>query len=381
MSAWIFWVSFVGAAFSYFLYPLILAMLPARQRFQIPDSLDDEHLPHLTLIVTVHNEARRIGSKLADVAALDYPRDRLEILIASDVSTDETDDIIRTAGHPVRLVRADERRGKEYAQWCAIREARGELLVFSDVATRMPADSLRNLARCFVDPNVGAVSSEDRFISKDGSIVGEGLYVRYEMWLRRLESGRAGLVGLSGSFFAARRHVCESWDTAAPSDFTVAFNCARLGHVAITSRDVVGIYSDVSDPQSEYRRKLRTVMRGITALVRHPYVLNPFRFGLFSFQVLGHKLMRWLVPWFLLVLFGTSVLLVLTTPAWIYSAALAAQVVFYTLVVLGACSTWLRSRAPIRIPYFFVEVNLAIAHATLLYLGGTRMTVWSPSRR
>lgn len=381
MSAWVFWVSLVGATFSYFLYPLILTVIPARRRPRAPGSVADDRLPHLTLIVTVHNEARRIRDKLADLAALDYPRDRLEILVASDASTDGTDEIVRAAGKTVRLVRADERRGKEYAQWCAIRVARGDVLVFSDVATRMPPQSLRNLARCFVDPKVGAVSSEDRFVSNEGSLVGEGLYVRYEMWLRRLESCRAGLVGLSGSFFAARRHVCEQWDTVAPSDFTVALNCVRLGYTAITSPDVVGIYHDVSDPRSEYRRKLRTVMRGITALVRHPHVLDPFRFGLFSFQVWGHKLMRWLVPWFLVMLLVASVILVLTEPTWFYSTALTVQVAFYVLVVLGAASTWLRSQAPIRIPYFFVEVNLAIAHATLLYLGGTRMTVWSPSRR
>ena len=124
-------------------------------------------------------------------------------------------------------MRADERRGKEYAQFCAIEKASGDILVFSDVATRFPQDAFRKLASRFRDRAVGAVSSEDRFISNDGRIVGEGMYVRYEMWLRKLESVHAGLVGLSGSFFAARREVCADWDIHSPSsgcDITLKIN-------------------------------------------------------------------------------------------------------------------------------------------------------------
>ena len=197
----LFYATAVLCCYSYFLYPLILRLLPRRQAVRSAADV----LPRLSLIITVHNEAARVGTKLENTLGIDYPDDRLEIIVASDGSTDATDAIVAGfADRGVRLVRADARKGKEYAQLCAIREASGEILVFSDVATQIPADALRLIAAGFDDARVGAVSSEDRFISQDGSVAGEGAYVKYEMWLRRLESDRAGLVGLSGSFFAAR---------------------------------------------------------------------------------------------------------------------------------------------------------------------------------
>ncbi len=279
----------------------------------------------------------------------------------------------------VRLVRADERKGKEYAQLCAIRASKGEILVFSDVATQIPVDALRLLAARFADPQVGALSSEDQFISNDGSVVGEGAYVKYEMWLRRLESDRAGLVGLSGSFFAARRQVCDDWDIYCPSDFNSALNTAKLGLVAITCPDVVGIYKDVEDSSLEYRRKMRTVIRGITAISRHPEVLNPARMGMFAFQVWSHKIMRWGVPWFMAIFLLLT--LALLGQGMTYTLALIAQLVFYGLAVAGWLSAGLRKNTLVKIIYFFVQTNLALAQATVSFILGKRMTVWTPSKR
>jgi len=372
----LFWISVFGVLFSYFLYPLILALLPARRTLQLGSGTASE--PSVTLIVTAHNEEHRIRSKIENCLALDYPK--LEILIASDASDDGTDAVVAEyASQGVRLARAEERKGKEHAQLQAIRKATGEILVFSDVATSIAPDAIRRLIRYYEDPNVGAVSSEDRFLSRDGNIVGEGAYVKYEMWLRRLESRRAGLVGLSGSFFSARRAVCEKWDIYAPSDFNTALNCVQNGYVAVTASDVMGYYQDVADSSKEYHRKLRTIIRGLTALARHPEVLNPARFGVYSFQVIGHKLMRWAVPWFQVLLFIMSLLL--AGKGGVYSLALVLQCLFYGVVLMGYINPELRSRGYVRIPYFFVQVNIAIAHATVWFLGGKRMTVWSPSQR
>jgi len=374
----IFFLSVLLCAFSYFIYPLILMSIPVRKSGDV--SQGNKELKKISLIITAHNEEARIQEKLVNTLEIDYPIELLEIIIASDCSTDKTDEIVVSYSQQgVRLVRADERKGKEYAQLCAIREASGNILVFSDVATQIEPNALNLLARYFDDPLVGAVSSEDRFVSQDGSIAGEGAYVKYEMWLRRLESHRAGLVGLSGSFFAARREVCEAWDIASPSDFNTALNCAKQGLVAISVPDVVGIYSDVKDPDLEYRRKLRTIIRGMTAISRHPVVLNPFKMGLFSFQVWSHKILRWSVPWFMALLLLAS--LVLCVQHWFFGVALLAQLGFYALVIAGYLSSELRALTIIKIPYFFVQVNLAIASATVMFLRGERMTTWTPSKR
>ncbi len=375
----LFYLSLFLCGYSYFVYPLILTLIPPRSVRPLPPFADHE-LPALSLIITVHNEEGRIREKLENTLELDYPQDRLEVIVASDFSTDTTDSIVETwASMEIRLVRTDARKGKEYAQLCAIRESSGAILVFSDVATCIPVDALRLLARHFADEQVGALSSEDRFISKAGRVVGEGAYVKYEMWLRQLESARAGLVGLSGSFFAVRREVCEEWDIYSPSDFNTGLNCAKLGLVAITSSDVVGIYQDVQDPGLEFRRKVRTVIRGVTAIVRHPEVLNPVRLGLFAFQVWSHKIMRWGVPWFMLM-FAVSTLL-LQGQGNIYRLALIAQLIFYAIALLGWISAKSRENAIVRLVFFFVQTNLALAQAVMSFILGKRMTVWTPSRR
>ncbi len=365
--------------YSYFLYPFLLKLLPS-EKHSSTESIATNDLPTLSLIITAHNEAGRIREKLENTLHIDYPKERLEVIVASDFSTDATDAIVEAyAEKGIRLVRADEHKGKEYAQLCAIRESCGEILVFSDVATEIPAEALRLLAARFSDPRIGAISSEDRFVSNDGLVVGEGVYVKYEMWLRRLESDRAGLVGLSGSFFAARRQVCEHWDIYSPSDFNTALNCAQSGLVAITCPDVVGIYKDVKDAGLEYRRKTRTVIRGITAISRHPEVLNPFRMGMFAFQVWSHKLMRWGVPWFMLALAIVTILQ--QGQGLVYSLALMAQLAFYSLALAGWMVASLRQNILVRIIFFFVQTNMALAQATLMFLSGRRMTVWTPSQR
>lgn len=372
----LFWIGLVGSLYSYFLYPLLL-ILVSRQR---TERAAPAELPAMTLIVTAHNEAHRIREKLDNCLELDYPRERLEILVASDASDDGTDEIAAEyADRGVRVVRAVERRGKEWAQLQAVQAARGDILVFSDVATMIAPEALHRLAADFADPAVGAVSSEDRFVAPDGQVVGEGLYVRYEMWLRRLESGAAGLVGLSGSFFAARREVCQDWDIQAPSDFNTALNSVSHGYVAISDPELLGYYPAIKDESREYQRKLRTVLRGITGLMRHLGVLNPFKFGFFSVQVFSHKVMRWMVPWFLILLLVASI--GLAGDHWFYALALAGQVAFYLLVLGGAVSSGLRRFAIVKVPYFFVQVNVAIAHAFVSFLFGKRITVWQPSKR
>ena len=371
----IFWIALVGSVYSYFLYPLMLRLVPKRQ---VKQDTNPDYQPRISLIVTAHNEEKRIVKKLANCLAIDYQE--LEIIVASDASIDDTDRIVQSYSEQgVMLSRAEERKGKEYAQLQAINAATGDVLVFSDVATDIPPEALKKMAAYFRDSMIGAVSSEDRFITRDGRVAGEGAYVKYEMWLRRLESERAGLVGLSGSFFAARKEVCQEWDIASPSDFNTALNCVSKGLAAVSAPDVLGYYQDVADRKKEYERKLRTIIRGLTALERHPQVLNPMRYGWFSFQLFSHKLMRWAVPWFMLLLFITSLLL--ASRDGVYGIVLAGQLAFYGAVLLAYFKPTLQTNRYIKVPFFFIQVNLAIAHATIRFLTGTRMTVWTPSKR
>lgn len=370
-----FWVMALVAAsvYSYVIYPGVLLLLPKRSTSANAEAA----LPTVSIIIAAHNEERRIREKLVNTKALDYPRELMEVLVASDCSTDDTDAIVlETNG--VRLIRADEHLGKEYAQSLAVAAATGDILVFSDTATSVPVEAIRNLVEVFSDPVVGAVSSEDQFVTEDGSVAGEGLYVRYEMWLRSLESRLAGLVGLSGSFFAARSSVCKEWDIVSPSDFNTALNCARQGLVAVSSPAVIGIYKDIKNSTKEFQRKVRTVVRGMTAVARAPVVLNPAKMGLFAFQVWSHKIMRWLVPWFLLAL---AALTVLGPKTPFVSLILIGQILFYGIAAAAWVAPAFRENGLIRIIFFFAQVNLAIAFASVQFLSGKRITTWKPSVR
>ena len=367
----------IAAGYSYFIYPLLLLMLRIVVNTPSNKLQPSGEFPSLSLIITAHNEEGRIADKLQNSLAIDYPEDKIEIIVASDHSTDNTDEIVKGMG--IKLVQAEVRKGKEYAQWLAVQQAKGDIIVFSDVATLVPRDAFYTIAEIFRDPHTGAVSSEDQFITENGRVVGEGLYVRYEMWLRKLESDLSGLVGLSGSFFAARREICENWDILAPSDFNTALNCITKGYIAVADGRLIGMYKDVKDSSVEYRRKVRTIIRGITAIYRKPEVLNPFKYGLFSFQVWGHKIMRWLVPWLMVIIFILSFLLY--EYHLVYRIIFWLQMIFYGVVVIGCTSELLRSHFLVRIPYYFVQTNTAIAHATISFLSGKRVTLWTPSAR
>ena len=374
----VFWTSLILISYSYLLYPLLLLVLPARQSVV---AIAPPPLRCMSVIIAARNEAGKIAEKIRNTLQLQHEGFELEVLVASDASDDATDDIVRSFAHEgVVLSRAEQRRGKEYAQRVAIAASRGDIIVFTDAATLLAADALIKLAARYADPRVGAVSSVDKILLEDGGIEGEGLYVRYEMWLRELEGRFNTLVGLSGSFFSARRVACMRWDMEVCSDFGVALNCASLGLKAVSAREVVGYYRNLKDPNREYQRKLRTILRGMTGLVHRYEVLNPWRFGVFSFQVASHKLMRWAVPWLLLLSEVSGIVLARD------GSLLHVLMVFG---ISGLCLSpivvrWfpaLRKVSLLRLAAFFVEANAAIGHATIKLLRGQRIETWDPSKR
>jgi hypothetical protein len=372
----LFWTGTFITLYSYLFYPLLLLLLQRRGAARAASGAQ----PAITVIITARNEARRIAEKLENTLALEYPRELLEIVVASDASTDATDEIVtRFADHRVRLVRAQENKGKEHAQWLAIQSATTPLLVFTDTATRLQPDALRILAEDFNDPQVGAVSSEDELTSANGEVRGEGAYVRYEMALRRLESNAAGLVGLSGSCFAVRRSVCARWRTDTPSDITTALLCAQAGLRAISESRVKGSYQDLKDESKEFGRKKRTIIRGMTAVWELRESLNPVRYGVFALQVWSHKILRWLVPVGMVLALATSA--VLARDSALYRLLFLVQVAGYAAAALAQLSLGARKLMPLRIVLYFTVANLATAAAMWDFLRGVRIVTWNPSQR
>ncbi len=375
----IFWGSAFLVFFAYFGYPLCLAVLA---RFFDKPVERKEFFPALTLIITACNEEKRILEKLENTLAIDYPADKLQVIVASDGSTDATNDIVEGfAYNGFELLALEERRGKENAQKQAVAHARGEVIVFSDVATRIEPSGLQEIAANFADASIGCVSSVDRVIGRDGQPCGEGAYVRYEMWLRSLESRVSSLVGLSGSFFAARRNVCQDFSGDMQSDFRTVLNSMRLGLRGVSDPNTVGVYSDVGNNKKEFDRKVRTVLRGQTVFFKNLEFLNVSRYGLFSFQYFCHKLLRWLVPFFLIFALISNISLVLGGQGYFYPLVLFLHILFYCLAVYGFLMPAQDKGTFIKIPLYFLTVNLAIVVAWYKYLSGNRMVMWTPSSR
>jgi hypothetical protein len=372
----VFWGSAGFVCYAYAGYPAALYVVACLRNCPVRRG---DITPSVSLIITARNEEQRIGPKLDNTLALDYPADRLELIVASDCSTDGTHAIVqRHAEAGVRLVVTPERRGKEFAQKMAIDASSGDILVFSDVATRLDRDGVRTIVRNFADADVGCVSSVDRLIGSDGQASGEGAYVRYEMFLRALESQIDSVVGLSGSFFAARREVCAPWASDLPSDFTTLLNTITRGLRGVSDPNAIGYYPNLTDERGEYARKVRTISRGLASFSRHLQLLNPLRYGLVAWQLFSHKLCRWLVPYALIGLLVSNAMLVMESP--LYAVLGVAQILAYGTAVSALRRRTGRSGFPGMLA-FFVLVNVSILNAWCNVLRGRTVVVWEPSRR
>ena len=398
-------ICFFGLFYAYFGYPALLwlvtkmSLSPRFCESCSEQTLDAEgcaiaateptnyHLfPALTVLITAHNEQSHIAEKLVNtLMACDHYRDKtereIEVVVASDGSSDETDSIVIRdfSERGVKLVRLPTPGGKEMAQKEALKQVKGDVIVFTDAKVKIAESALLNFARYFCDDTIGAVSSIDRVEGDATATSGEGFYVRYEMWLRNLESRFGSLVGLSGSCFAVRRSLTDDLRTDLPSDFALLLNVKKRGYKGVHAEDVVHTYKAVKTEEQEFSRKVRTVLRGISTLFSVSEVLNPFRYGFFSWQIFSHKLCRWLVPFFgIFALIGSWIL---SPSSNLFLIIVLAGAMIILFAVLGYCLPAIRSRIWIKIPLFFVVANLAILKAWYLYLTGTRKVSWQPTER
>ena len=357
--------------FAYIGYPLI-AMLLARwspREVRLGDAR-----PSLSVIIAVHDGERELRRKLESTLALEYPSP-VEIIVASDGSTDATDAIAREmADRGVKLVRNAERRGKEAAQANAIQHASGEVLVFTDLSAELAPDALHQIVRPFCDPRVGCVSSEDIV----DSLGAERNYVSIEMWLRRQESRASTLVGLSGSFFAVRQSLASPWPDDLASDFRSALEAIRRGYRAVSEPRARARFGASEERGVEWQRKIRTVRRGIAVLAAYRELLHP-RHGRAALVLWGHKVARFTSPFALLGVLAGSALA--AGEGGLAAILLVAQLLAYGLGVLALTLRGVGARSIPRLAGFFVLVNSAIVVAWAYHLSGRRAVTWQPTQR
>lgn len=368
------WFSLAAVIYAYIGYPLLLYILTAIVPNRNTDS-GPSFEQTVSLIIPAHNEGEILEKKIGNTLELQFPEEKLEILIISDGSTDDTRDIAQQYAERIMFYELKQRKGKAAALNLGLQRAAHDIIVFSDASIMLKADALQNLVSRFKAPHIGCVSGEDYI---EGSS-GEGLYGRYELFLRNLESKLYSIVGASGSFYAQRKALCRPFEEGLAPDFLSVLNTVEQGYVAVTEPSAVGTMSAVKETKDEFARKVRTLVRGMTALFKKAGLLNPFKHPLFALTLGSHKVVRWLVPFFLSLLL-ISTLFLAGHPFYLLLFTL--QAIFYSL---GICSMFkvkfLQESILGKIPQYFLLVNLAILVAWWKYLRGMRQEIWIPSKR
>jgi len=369
------------AFYAYVAYPAVLWSIARRRPvLAVPGQAS---LPDATIVIPAYNEERQIMGAIEAVLAQDYPSGQLQILILSDASTDATDAIVREyAPRGVELLRADVRSGKTKMENDACAYIRGQIVVNTDSSIRLHPEAVRRLVERMSEPDVGVASGRDVSISH--SVLGENQaeagYVSYEMKVRALETRTGGIVGASGSCYAIRTelHKIPIRDDLS-RDFSAALTARLHGFRSISVDEAVCYVPRTSSLRREYRRKVRTISRGMETLKNRRDLLDPRRYGIFAWKLFSHKICRWLVPAStVLAIIG---LVLLAGHAW---AKWALITCLFIGLIAAVGALWPSDRSmpqPVSLVAFAVAANLAVLNAFWKVIVGHEDHIWEPTRR
>ena len=376
-----FWFSIAAIIYVYAGFALLAAIVARLRNRQVRKQ---PITPQVSLIIPAYNEEASIAGKIENILSVDYPLEALEIIVASDGSSDATNSIVASyADLGVRLL-SFPRRGKIFAMNDAVQQATGEILVFSDATSLLEKQTLRQLVSNFADPEVGGVSGRmvyTRQTERDSSGQGENLYWSYAVWLKQMKSLTGSIVSASGALHAIRRDLYQPpTDTATTDDFAISTAVVEQGYRLVFESEARAYEEPAPAAASEFGRKVRMMNRGLRGVILRRRLLNPFRYGFYSVSLFSQKLLRRLVPFFLVILFFSSFLL--STQAALYFAAFVSQAIFYTSAVVGYLvrNNRLGKLKFLYIPFFYCLANAAALVAVLKLLSGTRVERWQPQR-
>ena len=385
LPAYVFWASLLLVAHTYLLYPIVLfcafSLVQVRRDWRYLRSRRDgrchaqaaTELPPVTLIIAAYNEEARLRAKLANLRLLDYPRDRLDVIVVSDGSTDGTNAILRAAHDPnIRCIFLPTRGGKASALNHAVAQAHHDVLIFSDAATRFAPDAVEKLARHFGDPQVGAVCGSLEFEASPESRQTEGVYWAYESRLRLMESRLGATLTASGAIYALRRCCYPRLpaDTVL-DDLVIPMNARKLGYRVLYDPEAVGTDVAASSVAGEFTRRVRLAtgsFRALGQVLRTP--LDPVT----AFAFFSHKILRWILPFLLIAMLVSSGLL------WsqpLYRIALLGQLAFYLWAALGFL--FRQRMQSVRfglLGYYLLAIHLAFLVGFIHFLGGRKETAW-----
>lgn len=375
----IFWFSIAILFYVYFGYPLAVI---AVARFRGKPVKKADIALTVSIIIAAYNEEKHIAKKIENILALYYPKQKLEIIVASDASTDKTNDIIKQyANQGIKLVVLEKRMGKTEAQNRAIKIAKGEILFFTDVTTIHPQDALEKLVRNFFDPEVGCVTGQVTFRDLDKNLTQKGLKTRltYETYFRSKLAEIYSMLGATGCIYAIRRELCEPLRVDLVSDLVAPLKVLERGFRTVYEPEALALVDRPTQAQTEFARRTRVVVQGLRALFYMKHLGNPFRYGFFVSSMYTHRLIRWLAPTLLLVMSFSNILLL---NHHFYQGTFLLQLVFYLGALLGFVSE--RKGYSIKlfsIPFYFCLTNASCLSGLIKCSLGEKGQVWEPVGR
>jgi len=369
-----FWIFVFLSFYSYLFFPLSLISLTRIVRR--PWAKGDIK-PEVSVVIPVYNEERVISQKIQNALGLDYPPEKIEVIVVSDGSTDDTEKIVR-GFRDVRVVLKTfkERSGKTACLNQVVPEARGEIILFTDANSMFPGDVLLKAVRNFSDPEIGLATGWTRYGEVGHKEETTGIYSRFEKWTKIQESQISSCVGADGAIFAIRKELYRTLREDDINDFVIPLNVIRQGRRVVVDPDVYCFEKSTDDAGKEYERQVRITNRTLNAIRRNLEFLNPFRYGSFTYFLVSHKIMRFLVPFFLIAAFVTNLMLLGTS--YLYSLTFGLQIAAYA-VALGSVFGFRGGRIG-EIAKFFMVTMLAQLTAWFRTLAGISDTMWMPQR-
>lgn len=375
----VFWTSIFLIFYTYAGYSILVIVL---SRFFNNKVGKKNITPKVTFLITAYNEEKNIAQKLENTLSLDYPKGKLEILVASDGSTDRTEEIVKSfAAKGVRLLRVEGRVGKTATQNAAIKAATGEIVIFSDATTTYEKNNIRNIVRNYADPAVGAVSGRYEYFNPTGAAIGTGniLFWKYENLIKSSQTRIKTISGCCGCIYSVRKNAYEPLPPDIISDLCEPLKILEKGYRIVFEPDAVAYEETTEKAGEEFKMRIRVISRGMRGLFYMKKLFNPFKFPFISFQLFSHKILRWLIPFFMIGILLSNLFLLDRT---FYKITMALQAAFYAMAAVA----WLGEKAHLKlkifsIPLYFSTVNIASLVSLYKTLKGFKAVTWETVRK
>ena len=363
-----FWIILILIFYVYIGYPISIFLLSKIIYKKVNKS---EYYPTVSLIIAAYNEEKVIEQKIVNSLELDYTSDKLEILVFSDGSTDQTDNIVKKYENKgIKLFRYEGRKGKTYCQNETVKRSSGEVIVFSDANSIYDGQAIKELVFNFHDNNIGVVCGELRY--QKNNISQEGLYWKIEKKMKKSESLFGSCLGANGSIYAIRRDLYEELPENAISDFVEPFYIFRKGF-RVVYEEKAFCMEEVGENKIEFNRKRRIILRSLNSLRLIKDFFNIFKYGFYSVQFWSHKILRWFVPIFFLILFFSNLFLL---DVFLYKIIFFLQILFYFFALLGKKN----KNTIFSVPYYFCLINFVSLLALVDFFRGRGQNIWRVER-